>query len=66
MFPIIWERISMALRLDRANQLAEVASEKKGFLGDVLLGASLGPIFATCSPTYALLFSTVLPINLGL
>ena len=65
-FPIIWEKISIALRLDRANQLAEVASEKQGFWGDILLGASLGPIFSTCSPTYALLLSTILPINLSL
>lgn len=65
-FPIIWEKISMLLHLDRANQLAEVAGDKQGFWGDILLGASLGPIFASCSPTYALLLSTVLPVNLSL
>lgn len=46
--------------------MAETAENKGGFWGDVLLGASLGPIFSTCSPTYVLLFSTILPINLGL
>lgn len=32
--------------------------------GDVVLWLSLGPIFATCSPTYALLLGTVLPVDL--
>lgn len=31
---------------------------------DIILWASLGPIFATCSPTYALLLGAVLPSNL--
>jgi len=65
-FPSIREKISLWLRLDRTYQLSEAASEKKGFWWDVLLWASLGPIFSTCSPTYALLLSTVLPINLSL
>lgn len=29
-----------------------------------MLGASLGPIFASCSPTYALIISTILPASL--
>lgn len=33
---------------------------------DVLLWASLGPIFATCSPTYALLLGSVLPVSTSL
>lgn len=38
--------------------------EKSWFWAEVLLGASLGPIFASCSPTYALIISTILPQNL--
>ncbi|PZM86726.1 MAG: hypothetical protein DLD55_04950 [candidate division SR1 bacterium] len=34
------------------------------FWGDLLLGASLGPLFASCSPTYALIISIILPQNL--
>jgi len=36
-------------------------SQKKGLLGDVLVGASLGPVFSSCSPTYALIVATILP-----
>jgi cytochrome c biogenesis protein, transmembrane region len=30
------------------------------------LGASLGPIFASCSPTYALIISSILPTSLAM
>lgn len=66
LFPEIWERISFWLHLDRVNTLTEKASSTGGRWGDVLLGMSLGPLFSTCSPTYALLFSTVLPVSLTL
>jgi cytochrome c-type biogenesis protein len=65
-WPQLRERFSMTLKLDRINAVADGASAKGGLRGDILLGASLGPIFSTCSPTYVLLFSTVLPINFGL
>ena len=35
-----------------------------GKRGDYILWASLGPIFASCSPTYALLIGTILPVSL--
>ena len=37
---------------------------KTGPLAEIALGASLGPIFASCSPTYALIIGTILPQNL--
>lgn len=41
--------------------LAEKAKARKWVWGDILLWASLGPIFASCSPTYAILLSVVFP-----
>jgi thiol-disulfide isomerase/thioredoxin len=35
--------------------------EKSGVLGDALVGAALGPVFSTCSPTYFLVLAAVLP-----
>ncbi len=29
----------------------------------ILTGAALGPVFSTCSPTYALLLATVFPVS---
>ena len=35
-------------------------------MSSVFLGASLGPIFAACSPTYFLILGTVLPASFGI
>ena len=63
---LIWPQLR-----DRAKSLLPSRSshlnsknKKTWFRGDVLLWASLGPIFASCSPTYALIISTILPANL--
>lgn len=40
--------------------------QKVWFRSDVLLGASLWPIFASCSPTYALIISTILPASIAM
>lgn len=39
------------------------AISKKGYWGSLFLGASLGPVFSSCSPTYLLILGTVLPQN---
>jgi cytochrome c biogenesis protein CcdA/thiol-disulfide isomerase/thioredoxin len=63
-FPVLWDKLSYVLGLSsKSDQLLDKASEKKGFLGDVLIGMSLGPVFASCSPTYAVILVTVLPVN---
>jgi cytochrome c biogenesis protein CcdA len=62
LFPGLWERMALALRLPLVAQrnMAHVA-EKRGRWADVLLGASLGPVFSACSPTYALIVAVILP-----
>ena len=42
------------------------SGDKKGLWGSVLLGASLGPVFTTCSPTFAIILAIILPINFAL
>lgn len=64
LFPSIWEKISTKLKLSqKSNQALADSARKKTYLGDVLIGASLGPVFASCSPTYFLILATVLPEN---
>lgn len=58
-FPHAWEKLAVKLKLYKANNL--LSRDK----GAVLLGASLGPVFTTCSPTYALILAIVLPANFG-
>ncbi len=65
-FPSIWERIPFVgkINLD-SNRLLATGYKKNNFIGDVIMGAALGPVFSTCSPTYFLILATVLPKSLG-
>lgn len=61
-FPGIWEKAVLATGFNVLAQrnLASSSSER-GWRGDILLGASLGPVFSACSPTYALIVASILP-----
>lgn len=62
LWPQLWEKITLKTGLYAAsNKLSSVPYAHKGLLRDVLLGASLGPIFSSCSPTYALIIAVILP-----
>lgn len=60
-FPEIWDKISLKLNLStNSNKLMGKFVRERGFVGDALLGASLGPVFTSCSPTYAAILALVL------
>lgn len=66
-FPGLWERLpGMARFSAQSNKLVGAGYQKKSFFGDVLIGAALGPIFSTCSPTYFVILATVLPVSFAL
>jgi cytochrome c biogenesis protein CcdA len=62
--PSIWEHIVL---LTKFNTLASgtfaSGMQKKGLLRDISMGAALGPVFSSCSPTYALIVALVLPVS---
>lgn len=62
-FPRFWEWIAIKSGLyGRSNRALNFSSKRgDGVVKDVLIGASLGPVFASCSPTYALIIAVVLP-----
>lgn len=61
-FPSLWESIAVKLGLSSgANKLLASTNTKKGVTKDVLTGLALGPVFSSCSPTYALIVAVVLP-----
>ncbi|MCH2188724.1 cytochrome c biogenesis protein DipZ, partial [Candidatus Gracilibacteria bacterium] len=65
LFPDLWKSISTKLGLsDKSNQNLAKSSQKEGMTGAILIGFSLGPIFASCSPTYLLILSVILPASL--
>lgn len=60
--PLFWQRIMAATKLGTAANSSFAAGMKKdGVVRDVSIGAALGPVFSSCSPTYALIVALVLP-----
>lgn len=62
-FPRLWEGQIMARLSTKANMALGEGERKGGITGNIIIGASLGPVFSTCSPTYFIVLATVLPVN---
>jgi cytochrome c-type biogenesis protein len=64
LFPKLWETVSARLGWgDRSNRALDASVQRQSIGGDILTGAALGPVFSSCSPTYALIVATVLPVS---
>ena len=66
LFPVLWTKLAFKCGLYKSEKLLVKSGEKEGFGGAMLLGASLGPVFTTCSPTYALIIAIVFPASFGI
>ncbi len=67
LFPSLWVRVSAGTGLEHtSNKFLARANKNSGLIGQIMTGAALGPVFASCSPVYALVLATVLPVNLAL
>lgn len=65
LFPGLLARIPGIGKLQRSsNELVGTGYQKHSPTGDMLIGAALGPVFTTCSPTYLFIIATVLPASL--
>lgn len=65
-FPGLWERLPFVNKFSvRSNKLVGKGMMKKGMGSDILIGAALGPVFSSCSPTYFVILATVLPVSFG-
>ena len=64
LFPSVYEKIIVALNLQaKSQQLLGKGSSKGPIGGAIITGAALGPVFSSCSPVYAYILATVLPVN---
>lgn len=64
LLPVFWEKLMIVSGLHLAsNRWLGASSSKKGLVRDILTGAALGPVFSSCSPTYALIVAAVLPAS---
>ncbi len=67
LFPILWEKLPGLSKVSiQSNQLIGAGYQRKSFFGDILIGAALGPVFSTCSPTYFVILASVLPVSFAL
>jgi cytochrome c-type biogenesis protein len=64
LFPKVWESIpGLGKATVGSNKLLGKGHQKKSVWGDVIVGAALGPVFSTCSPTYFVILASVLPAS---
>jgi len=64
LFPGLWARVARWTKLEAAHGLLGKARNQRGeTAGALLTGAALGPVFSSCSPTYAWVIATVLPAS---
>lgn len=62
--PSLWERLATLLGLqNRSNRLLDDSVNRQSVWGDIATGAALGPVFSSCSPTYALIVAAILPVS---
>lgn len=62
LFPALWAKLPIVSKLSiSSNKSLGTGFQRKDQMGDVIIGASLGPVFTSCSPTYFLILASVLP-----
>lgn len=62
LWPQAWEHLAIRLSI-KSNATLGNAHKQQGVSGAILIGAALGPVFSSCSPTYALIVATILPVS---
>ncbi|HUD11250.1 MAG TPA: redoxin family protein [Candidatus Saccharimonadia bacterium] len=62
-FPEAWELVVIKVGFEVASQrfLGAGQRNRSRFLGPILIGIALGPVFSSCSPTYAFILASILP-----
>lgn len=65
LFPAVYARILIKLGIEHRAQetLSKGFKNKNPYIGPIIIGAALGPVFSSCSPVYAYILATVLPAN---
>lgn len=67
LWPQLWQKLAVKTNFEpNANKLLGKSGQRKGLAGDALMGFALGPVFNSCSPTYALIVAAVLPVSFAM
>lgn len=66
-FPSLWDDLGFVNAMNRSSNRALAAGYQRNNLwGDIVMGAALGPVFSSCSPTYFVILATVLPASFAM
>jgi len=67
LFPDAWEELlgRTGWQAQAQRLLGKSERHTDELVGPLLIGAALGPVFSTCSPTYAFILASVLPRHLA-
>jgi cytochrome c biogenesis protein CcdA/thiol-disulfide isomerase/thioredoxin len=65
LFPITYAKLIARTGIEvRAQRLLGSSNQdRRRYVGPILTGAALGPVFSSCSPVYAYILATVLPAH---
>ncbi len=65
LFPGFYAGLLGKLGIEHRAQsaLGKGMQNKNSLIGPIITGAALGPVFSSCSPVYAYILATVLPVN---
>jgi cytochrome c biogenesis protein CcdA len=63
-FPSFWVKVPYMSKISTlSNKAVGSGYQKKSYIGDMVIGFALGPVFTTCSPTYLFIIATILPAS---
>lgn len=63
-WPSVWDRLVTVTGIQAASaRMMDRSRDETGVKRDILLGAALGPVFNSCSPTYALIIAVTFPAS---
>lgn len=67
LYPRLWDAFAAFTHIGKKSEqmLAEQSQKSDSPLRDIAVGAALGPVFSSCSPTYFFILATVLPSQFG-
>ncbi|MGF7229247.1 MAG: cytochrome c biogenesis protein CcdA [Candidatus Saccharibacteria bacterium] len=67
LFPSLYARVLTTLGIEQRSQslLGKGFGNKSQLIGAIITGAALGPVFSSCSPVYAYILATVLPVSVA-
>lgn len=68
LFPVVYAKLMASTGIEQHAQVivGRGMQSKSEWIGPIIIGLALGPVFSSCSPVYIYILATVLPAHFGL